>query len=759
MKTKKEKGSVLVPFLFFISAMLILAVGSVLAVFRNSYINSYMENRLAACISALERTNSLVESEVLALNRGVDDFFKAYEVTNGIVASGTTSEKDWLVNTARHASYFSQQSDWIANSFLYIYTGGLVIDSKMTKKNWDVFEHKKVFDLWFENRQYQIQNDKPESLPRAFVVGEDIYLFFDFPTTRSLATIALHIDPEKLQYVIKECMGDFIDVLQIRDSNKNYVFLGSGSNNSSWEVYGGQQTGRVRSGKLLSDGNSSRAVSLHSDVTGWNYLCSLKRSQLMPTSMMFILQIVPFVLFLLLLLILLSAMLMKKFYVPLRSVVQQLEEQAEELGAGKTGDGNEYRRIGQIYQYAATKIGKLTGMLTDVSEAVTERILKKMIQEPDDSGNLTAELEQIQSPWAEAGVYIIQCLEFHNSGRTTEETIEQENRFLESIGVVRAFWKGHCQSFVIQLQEQEYAILIRFPPGTPALLIQEKICSFELYWAEKKGVYPFLASGISGRRNSVQDLAEQYSEAINNARHQWYFQQEKSLIFKEDEDLQEEKQRFEYIWDRMQSGRCGIEELDHFLEGLTKQPAPEKQKRIPAYKDLLLEKIIALDAPMLLEEFKKEKADIEAGQKAGMNTDQLWEKMENLFRTAARLLANSMKKEQYRHLTLAKDYIQQNLSNANLSLEDVSSYLGISSSYLSVLFREVLKKGFVDYLNERKIAAARQLLEATEMTVAEIGYKSGFHSPQNFNRVFKKYTGETPGQFRDSHKESAKPTN
>ena len=57
-------------------------------------------------------------------------------------------------------------------------------------------------------------------------------------------------------------------------------------------------------------------------------------------------------------------------------------------------------------------------------------------------------------------------------------------------------------------------------------------------------------------------------------------------------------------------------------------------------------------------------------------------------------------------------------------------------------------EGFLDYLNDYRVKKAKDLLECTDTLVKEVGFKVGFSSAQSFNRVFKRYTGMTPGQYQ-----------
>ena len=106
------------------------------------------------------------------------------------------------------------------------------------------------------------------------------------------------------------------------------------------------------------------------------------------------------------------------------------------------------------------------------------------------------------------------------------------------------------------------------------------------------------------------------------------------------------------------------------------------------------------------------------------------------------------KKRQNRYVARAKEYIDLHYGDSNLSLTDVAEDLDLNKSYLSTLMNEVLETGFTDYLNAVRIAKVREMLDNSDMSVNEICVRTGFNSVQNFIRVFKKYVGMTPGQYR-----------
>lgn len=106
------------------------------------------------------------------------------------------------------------------------------------------------------------------------------------------------------------------------------------------------------------------------------------------------------------------------------------------------------------------------------------------------------------------------------------------------------------------------------------------------------------------------------------------------------------------------------------------------------------------------------------------------------------------KKNSFKYMETAKAYIDDRFANSDLDLSSVAEYVGINVSYFSKLFGEMEGQTFVEYLSAYRVKKAKQMLDDTNLNVKEIGFMCGFNSPQNFIRVFKKYTGKTPGIYK-----------
>lgn len=98
-------------------------------------------------------------------------------------------------------------------------------------------------------------------------------------------------------------------------------------------------------------------------------------------------------------------------------------------------------------------------------------------------------------------------------------------------------------------------------------------------------------------------------------------------------------------------------------------------------------------------------------------------------------------------------YIQEHYRENDLSLDRLADEFQLSPTYISKLFKEHTENNFIDHLIEIRINASKTLLTDPDMKVNKIGEAVGYTNTGSFLRIFKKYTGLTPTEYRDSMKD------
>ena len=105
-------------------------------------------------------------------------------------------------------------------------------------------------------------------------------------------------------------------------------------------------------------------------------------------------------------------------------------------------------------------------------------------------------------------------------------------------------------------------------------------------------------------------------------------------------------------------------------------------------------------------------------------------------------------------------YLEENLTNPKLSVEELSRQIGMSRSSLYSKLLELTGQTPVEYIRSVKLEKAAVLLEKSDMNVAQIGYSVGFATPNYFAKSFKAKYNMLPSEYiikmrKDGEKKTA----
>ncbi|KIO74884.1 AraC family transcriptional regulator [Pedobacter lusitanus] len=107
-------------------------------------------------------------------------------------------------------------------------------------------------------------------------------------------------------------------------------------------------------------------------------------------------------------------------------------------------------------------------------------------------------------------------------------------------------------------------------------------------------------------------------------------------------------------------------------------------------------------------------------------------------------------------LTKAETLLDDHFSDENALLkglptvQDLAENLNVSPRYLSDMLRSLIGQNAQQYIHQKLIERAKQMLSTSNSSVAEVAYQLGFEHPQSFNKLFKRKTNLSPLEFRQS---------
>lgn len=139
----------------------------------------------------------------------------------------------------------------------------------------------------------------------------------------------------------------------------------------------------------------------------------------------------------------------------------------------------------------------------------------------------------------------------------------------------------------------------------------------------------------------------------------------------------------------------------------------------------------------------------EANMRQGINeiTDFFEKLIENIF-TVFEANKNTSNQKVMNDI---KKYILSNYGE-DLSLTALSDIVHLTPSYISKLFKSEFQENLSDFITDVRIRKAKEMLKESYFTVKEIGEQVGFCNTKYFYKIFKKYTGMKPSEYRSQYR-------
>ena len=95
-----------------------------------------------------------------------------------------------------------------------------------------------------------------------------------------------------------------------------------------------------------------------------------------------------------------------------------------------------------------------------------------------------------------------------------------------------------------------------------------------------------------------------------------------------------------------------------------------------------------------------------------------------------------------------REYIQANFNNPDLNISQTGLHFHMTPAYLSSIYKKGTGESLLKFINQTRIDEAERLL-SEGVSVVEAAERAGFRDSSTFIRIFKKYTGVTPGQLKN----------
>ena len=113
-------------------------------------------------------------------------------------------------------------------------------------------------------------------------------------------------------------------------------------------------------------------------------------------------------------------------------------------------------------------------------------------------------------------------------------------------------------------------------------------------------------------------------------------------------------------------------------------------------------------------------------------------------------LTNAVRNSKSRKVVRDIEGIIQKEFSQNITIQQIAEEVYMSSSHLQALFKKETGKTINDYITAVRIEKARKLLKDPAIKIYEVANRVGYQDTNYFTKVFKKYVGINPLDYRES---------
>lgn len=169
-----------------------------------------------------------------------------------------------------------------------------------------------------------------------------------------------------------------------------------------------------------------------------------------------------------------------------------------------------------------------------------------------------------------------------------------------------------------------------------------------------------------------------------------------------------------------------------------------------AFYRIAIQLLASLNRYGLSSQFAKE-SDID--KLLNMEAHESWQRIGSFFESVVAFIleyrSNERDRQTHDVVATVNRHIQTHFDQ-DLSLTRLSEIVYLNPSYLCRLYKQTTGIGLSDYINQYRIAQAKEMMKDPHLKIQDLAVRTGYDSSAYFGRVFKKATGMTPQEYRDS---------
>jgi len=705
----------------------------------------------------LSKTSDVVDSYLKFLEDTIQHLATDGNVVSAVVApDANRADRNFAIQNLLKAT--SSGTNLIQSVYLYIPYNDTIYSGNRRILRLRDFPESSIVNLCVAQTAVEAVN--VEHITTCFYNSNGtVYMARDFPLTgkKRMGIIILKLD-SNVFFGLIQGDGNINMPILLFDRNGKPVF--SDARNYPLDSFPDNVEQLRQSGQEHFTASGSAFFLKTSDTSGWTYvyedrsdISALKVNNLLKT-------VFPILLILFSLSVSLSIYISNYIYRPIRNLMLSvLDSSISHYCIAQYKYHNEVEYLSSSFSQALTVNDELSNTLDGIVPVMENQLILDVLSGRNTSNDSVEDsLAHINSKLCGSGQFVmLAVLLIHNSSYSVSE-IETTIYSISIKNIIRKVISDDLHVRIVVVENGIWAVLLKFNETCSQEAIKSHISTFmnAVRGSIQENDF-YVQVGVGRVKGSFIDIFQSYKEALRSINFAKYLDSSQNdgdsqgIIDHNTFDSEHVKAQIEQITADAADGDAAgaLAKAIHTLDGITSSSHTHSELTfgLQAFMDILygmhLQYGIADNDPIFVD--VGETIDFKSLQ----DPEDMTKRVEAACTRHVAILCKYFAKRQNKLIYQAQKYIDENYANGFLSQNEVAHYIGVNASYLSTLFNTVLQTRFTEYLNIRRVEKAKMHLAQMDLSIKQITSQDGFNSVQNFTRVFKRFVGLSPGQYRE----------
>lgn len=742
--------------LFALLALMIIMMVAFFFFSRGVIFSSVSEINTNTNKNLLNKTSDIVDSYLKFLEGTIQRLSRDNNIVSAIVVpNANRPARNFAIQDLLKTT--STDSDLVNDIYLYIPYNNTIYSA-----NQSIFQLKDFPDLNILNVCLALTAAEIKDVQNIttcfYNVGGTVYMARDFPLTgkKRMGTIILKLN-STVFYNLIQGNSDLNMPILIFDSEGKPVF--SDALNYPLKSFPAEMTQALKSRQDYFSVKDFTFFLKTSDTSGWTYVyedktnvSTLRVNNLLKT-------VFPILIILLLLSVSLSIYISYYIYKPIHDLMMSVVgSSVSQYCTEKNKYHNEVEYLSSSFNRALLVNDELSTTLDGIVLVMENQLILNVLSGRNSADNSVEDnLKRINSKLFGNGQFVMLAVLLSHNDNCPVQEIETTIYSISINNTIQNLVSDDFQVRMVVVENGIWAVLLKFEQTFSQEAIKSHISA--LMHAIRSSIKQnnfYVQVGVGRIKGSFIEIAQSYKEALRSINFAKYLDaphnedENQGIAQRASIDSEYVKSQIEKITADAAAGDApsALVKVKQIIDYITSSSRTQSELSLgfQAFIDILydthLQYGVADNDPIFVD--AGESVDFTSLQ----DPEAMTARVEDACNRHVSILCTYFGKRQNKLIYQAQKYIDEHYANGLLSQNEVADHLGINASYLSTLFNTVLQTRFNEYLSIRRVEKAKQHLAQTDMSIKQIIAQDGFNSVQNFMRVFKRFVGISPGQYR-----------